>query len=94
MIGMLQIGERSARRLLGSRLRARQHEAVARLAGAYAAADREGRLPDPVDELRRRRVERVAAAEGLSRQGVANDGEMSVEDSRSVRAVETESGER
>ena len=63
--GMLQIGERSVRSLLGSRLGAREHEAITRLAGAYASADRKGRLPHPVDELRRRRVEGVAAARGV-----------------------------
>ena len=85
---------RIAGRPSAARLGAREHEAVARLAGAYAPADREGRLPHSIDELRGRRIERIVARERLTAKRVANDREMAFEDRSALPAVEAEGGER
>jgi hypothetical protein len=56
-----------AGRIGGARLRARQHQPVAGLPRARAAAHREGGLPDAVEQLRRRGIQRVAARAAAGR---------------------------
>ena len=81
---MLEVRERCVRRLFRSRLGARQHEAVARLASPLASGDRKGRLPDPIDEVWRRRIENVSAAKRLACERAANNRGVAIEDRRPV----------
>src|SRR5579859_1837818 len=87
--GMLNLGKRRARRFLGARLRARQQQAVARLACPRPTAHGKGRLPDAVAELRSERIKRIAARKRTSGERIANDIEIAREDLVALRAVET-----
>ena len=67
-------------------------EAVARLAGPRAAAHRKSRLPDPVAQLRPRRIERVAAGKWRTGQSITNNVEIIGENLCALRTVEPKGG--
>ena len=98
--GQLQLGERasparSGRHRRGPRLRAREHEAVARSAGARAAERRERRLPDAPEQVATRRLQVIGrVAELAARERGDQCVELLAEDAPAILRVLAEREER
>ena len=87
---VLDVGQRQVGRLRRPRLRARQHQPVARRAGPPGACHREGRLPDAIHQAGIGRIQPVAAGQRPPRPGVEQHAMMPDQQRRALGAVQAE----